>query len=212
LKEPPSYTSILRPNQPPLAATATNANDEPPAYSSLPPSYTTPQQTHLSEKHSSDDQPPEPVLHFLNHAVDTLASLSLRYFVPVADLRSLNRLTSDHLLAARKTLLIPVGLSGSSSSSSSSAPVVVSLSPVPVEGEEEEMRKNKIRRWMVATKVADYDVAVLYLEQTGYDLARATARFLEDEEWERKHPMDKKGRKGKGKAVARLPGIGRARS
>jgi hypothetical protein len=32
----------------------------------------------------------------------------------------------------------------------------VSLSPRPVEGEEEEARKGKIRRWMVACKVAEW--------------------------------------------------------
>jgi hypothetical protein len=31
----------------------------------------------------------------------------------------------------------------------------VSLSPRPLEGEEEELRKSKIRRWMVACKVAE---------------------------------------------------------
>jgi hypothetical protein len=31
----------------------------------------------------------------------------------------------------------------------------VSLSPRPIEGEEEELRKRKIRKWMVACKVAE---------------------------------------------------------
>jgi hypothetical protein len=79
---------------------------------------------------------------------------------------------------------------------------------VPVEGEEEEARKNKIRRWMVATKIADYDVAVLYLEQNSYDLAQAVSRFLEDEAWERDHPLDAKRKKGKGKGVLRIGGGG----
>jgi hypothetical protein len=32
----------------------------------------------------------------------------------------------------------------------------VSLSPRPVEGEEEEIRKGKVRRFMVSTKVSEY--------------------------------------------------------
>lgn len=64
----------------------------------------------------------------------------------------------------------------------------VSLSPRPIEGEEEESRKAKIRRWMVACKVHEYDVALLYLEQAGYDLQLATDEYFADEEWERTHP------------------------
>lgn len=215
LKEPPSYSS-LPPN--PSATLLPTSSDSPPPYTSLPPSYSpSPQQPQLSEKQQTPPQQQEPILHFLNHAHDTLPSLSLAYSVPISSIRSLNRLTSDHLLAARKTILIPISPPSSSSSSSSgtssATPAVVSLSPVPVEGEEEELRKNKIRRWMVATKIADYDVAVLYLEQSAYNLAQAVARFLEDEAWEREHPLDAR-RRGKGKGVLRMGGAwtGQARS
>lgn len=70
----------------------------------------------------------------------------------------------------------------------------MSLSPRPVEGEEEEARKAKIRRWMVACKCAEYDVAELYLEQAGYDLGVAVERFLADEEWERRNPLEGRGK------------------
>lgn len=121
--------------------------------------------------------------------------------MPAGDIRSLNRLTSDHLLAARRTVLIPVP---SPSSSSSAKPhVLTSLSPTPPEGEDAEARKAAIRRWMVATKVPDYDVAVLYLEQSCYDLARALRRFRDDEAWERDHPLDSAATgKKKGKRVS----------
>jgi hypothetical protein len=72
----------------------------------------------------------------------------------------------------------------------------VSLSPRPIEGEEEEARKANIRRWMVACKVHDYDIALLYLEQAGYDLQLATDTYFADEEWERRHPA-KAGKRGK---------------
>ena len=66
----------------------------------------------------------------------------------------------------------------------------VSLSPQPVEGEEEEKRKAKVRRWMVACKVSDYDVAVLYLEQSKYNLDIAVENYMEDEKWEKQNPIE----------------------
>jgi hypothetical protein len=65
----------------------------------------------------------------------------------------------------------------------------VSLSPRPVDGEEEERRKASIRRWMVGTKCADYDVALLYLEQTAYDVGAAAEMYFADEKWERDNPL-----------------------
>lgn len=95
-------------------------------------------------------------------------------------LRSKNNLTSDHLLTARRTILIPGEFYKSG----------VSLSPRPVEGEEEEVRRSKIRKWMVACKVADYDVALLYLKQTEYDLNTAIEAYKDDEKWEKEHPLE----------------------
>jgi hypothetical protein len=58
-----------------------------------------------------------------------------------------------------------------------------------VEGEEEESRKGKIRRWMVACKVPEYDVAVFYLEQADYDVELASMKYIDDERWEQEHPL-----------------------
>jgi len=117
-------------------------------------------------------------LHFLDHAHDSINSLSLRYGVPAAVLRKANNISSDHLLVGRRTVIIPGEYYKGG----------VSLSPRPIEGEEEEARKSKIRRWMVTCKVPEYDVALLYLEQAGYDLQLATETYFADEEWERTHP------------------------
>lgn len=165
-------------------------SDEPPPYTPQttttnapsPPDY--PSSSSSSEKQS-------PTLHHL-HPSDSIPSLSLSYRIPAPLLRSYNRLPSDHLLPARRTILIPPGYSS------------VSLSPHPIESEEETVRKTMIRRWMVATKIADYEVACLYLEQGGWDLDRAVETVLEDERWERDHPNP--GRKGKG--VRREGGLG----
>ncbi|TDZ24201.1 hypothetical protein Cob_v002895 [Colletotrichum orbiculare MAFF 240422] len=177
LKAPPSYTT------PGAVAAAAAASSAP------PPPYTptaTADTPSTSEKPAS--KPSEDTLHFLNHEHDTVASLSLRYDVPASVLRRANNITSDHLLLGRRTVLIPGEYYTAG----------VSLSPRPVEGEEEELRKSKIRRFMTGCKVSDYDVAVLYLEQSGYDLANAMEAYAADEAWERDHPVHEGGRRGKG--------------
>ncbi|KLU84271.1 hypothetical protein MAPG_03315 [Magnaporthiopsis poae ATCC 64411] len=71
-----------------------------------PPPYT----AATTEKQQQPDEPPPPlqqnedVLHFLDHAHDTIPSLSLRYNIPAAALRAANRLGSDHLLLGRRVI------------------------------------------------------------------------------------------------------------
>ena len=139
LRDPPSYT-------PPSSLKPSLLSQDPPAYSDELPSYNshTNTQTPPPEKGSSSQQ--EDVLHFLDHEQDTLTSLSFRYGVPIAVLRKANKITSDHLLLARRTILIPGEYYKGG----------VSLSPRPIEGEEEERRRAIVRRWMVACKVSEY--------------------------------------------------------
>ncbi|KAM7192536.1 hypothetical protein V8F33_008297 [Rhypophila sp. PSN 637] len=197
VKEPPSYEDISSTKPP---SPVGPGNEEPPPYTAevaaetnpitqLPPSYdllnndtTNPNSPDQKNKTSSDQDENEPILHFLNHPNDTIQSLSLRYSIPAQTIRSFNRLSSDHLLLARQTILIP-------RQTNKSQMKMKSLSPAPVNGEEEQIRKNKIRRWMVTCKVHDYDVAVLYLEQAGYDIEAATEAYFADEAWERDHPF-----------------------
>lgn len=80
----------------------------------------------------------------MDPARDTVSSLAIRYGVPAASLRRANALFSDHLLVARRTIVIPGEWYDG-----------VSLSPRPPGGEEEEARRGKIRRMMVACKVAE---------------------------------------------------------
>lgn len=188
LKEPPSYAAI-----PSSRAVTLNSSGAPPPY--VPAS---------SHKAAVDDEkaglaeaekPADDTLHFLNHNHDNIASLSLRYGVPASALRRANNINSDHLLLGRKTVVIPGEFYKGG----------ISLSPHPIDGEDEELRKAKIRRFMTSCKIHDYDVAVLYLEQHGYDLNTATEAYLSDEEWEKKHPAGTSksrgggsGRKGRG--------------
>jgi hypothetical protein len=38
-------------------------------------------------------------------------------------------------------------------------------------------------------RIDSYDVALLYLEQAGYDLEAAVTAYKDDEKWEKEHPM-----------------------
>ncbi|KAH8673670.1 hypothetical protein BX600DRAFT_433284 [Xylariales sp. PMI_506] len=174
LKEPPSYASSIDGSSSKHALALA-----PPPYSASPPLQET--LRCVDEKSvpgNSGGAPADDILHFLDHDYDTVLSLSLRYGVPVPALRRANNLTSDYLLAGRRTILIP----------SEYYKGGISLSPRPVAGEEEELRKSKIRRFMVACKVSEYDIAVLYLDQSGYDLEAAVEMYLADEAWEARHP------------------------
>ncbi|OAG01509.1 uncharacterized protein CC84DRAFT_1153369 [Paraphaeosphaeria sporulosa] len=181
---------------------------DPPAYSppdgsvdELPP-YSTqntlqPQPPTEKSKDALADSAPD-VLHFVDPNNDTISSLSLRYGVPADALRRTNNMFADHLLAARRTVLI----SGEYYKGG------VSLSPRPLEGEEEEIRKGKVRKFMVGCKVADvapqnrYDVALIYLQQADYNLDDAITAFKADERWEKEHPLEA-ARKGKAKTPQR---------
>ncbi|KAF8863833.1 hypothetical protein BDZ45DRAFT_583342 [Acephala macrosclerotiorum] len=182
LRDPPSYnppSSSSKPKSSSLSVDPPSYSDELPSYSSLASPQTPP-----PEK----GQLAEDVLHFLDYAHDTMTSLSFRYNVPVAALRKANNITSDHLLLARRTIIIPAEYYKGG----------VSLSPRPVEGEEEERRKGTVRRWMVACKVSEYDVALLYLQQVDYNLEAAVEAYKDDERWEKEHPREANV-KGKGK-------------
>jgi hypothetical protein len=88
----------------------------------------------------------EDVLHFVDPTNDTVNMLAIRYRIPADALKRKNGIFQDHLLAGRRTVLIPGEYYKGG----------VSLSPRPIEGEEEELRKTKIRKWMVACKVHEY--------------------------------------------------------
>lgn len=177
LKNPPSYTAV------PSSRTITvESSCAPPPYT--PTASAVAPTSGGSDKHELQENEKEPVrddvLHFLNHDHDSIASLSLRYGVPAAALRHANRITSDHLLLARRTVSIPGAYYKGRGS----------LSPRPIEGEEEEVNKAKIRRFMTFCKEPDYDVALLYLERSYYDLGASVDAYLADGVWERRHPQE----------------------
>jgi len=184
LRDPPAYEAA------PAAPKASSHDTAPPPYT--PPPSTT---AHVNDEKGAlaaaaaqkDSDDAEDTLHFLNHNHDTVSSLSLRYGVPASALRRANNLTSDHLLLGRRTVLIPGAYYKSG----------VSLSPRPIEGEDEERRKANIRRFMTSTKVSKYEVALLYLEQTDYNLAAAMEAYFVDEAWEKEHQFPGHGKAAK---------------
>jgi len=115
LRDPPSY----------------NAASAPACSRSAPPAYEQADALPPYNAGSSESQVPPlrqeagDVLHFLEHSSDTMTSLSFRYGVPIAALRKANNITSDHLLSARRTVVIPGDFYNGG----------VSLSPRPI-GEE----------------------------------------------------------------------------
>lgn len=48
-----------------------------------------------------------------------------------------------------------------------------------------------------------YDVALLYLQQSDYDLELAIDDYREDERWEKEHPLEAKEKAKKGKATSK---------
>ena len=192
LRLPPSYTKT-GPGETSLR-TALQDSDAPPPYDSLP------QRPSTSSRSTEPPQDTPDTIHHLSPN-DTLSSLSLAYSVPITILRQHNSFPpsggADYLIAARKHLLIPAShYTGPS----------LSTPPDP----EEEEKKNKLRRWMVATKCVDYSVAGLYLKGAEWDVEGAVERYRGDEEWERRNPMkgkekiDKKGWSGGGSLVGQL--------
>jgi hypothetical protein len=156
----------------------------PPPYTPLPClSASNPNQHQQSVVDSpSQDVREEVIIHHLRHThpQDTLQSLALQYGIPPAVLRASNNLPlgADHLLAARHTLLIPARHCRNPTN----------RSPFPPEDSESLARKTAIRRWMVACKEANYDMALVYLDEAGYDLDEAVGRYMADTEWEARHP------------------------
>lgn len=188
LRDPPAYSS--------LDGSSTPTSKETSGDEALPP-YEARGYTGSKADDKGASAPAEDVLHFIAPG-DSMRSLALAYDVPIEALRKTNNVYSDHLVQARKTLLIP----GEHYKGG------VSLSPQPLESEEEEIKKNKLRRWMMACKVAEYDVATLYMQQAEWDLDAAVEAYKEDERWEKEHPMQarEKGKRAKSVGMRRFVG------
>ncbi|KAK3302129.1 uncharacterized protein B0T15DRAFT_496600 [Chaetomium strumarium] len=203
--DPPPYYSAIAPAVSPPPYTPSSSTDSPPQ----------PQPQPDEKKEPAPASQPGYTIHHLRHPphpdADTIVSLSLRYGIPASVLRRHNNLAADadYLLAARHTLLIPTAyitrhrrrpppLPGGDQINNGGEGGGLSVSPYPVEDDAERERKTTIRRWMVACKEADYDTAVVYLEESGYDFAEAVRRYWDDVAWERAHPLETHA-KGKGK-------------
>ena len=180
LRLPPSYTKTAH------TRNGSRTESPPPSYDEFMLSG------RVSDQSTEPPQDTEDTVHFVG-LEDSLQSLSLAYGVPIPILRTHNHLYSDQLLQARKWVLIP--------RSHYTGPPL-STPPDP----EEEERKIKLRRWMVATKCAEYHVAQLYLKGSDYNLEIAVEAFKADEEWEKKNPLQGKG-KGRDKPRSRF-GLG----
>ncbi len=147
------------------------ANYEPPIYDDPPP-YA-PISVERSHKEGETS-----CVHYVRPS-DTLTSLSLAYTTSARLLRAENHIYSDHLLQARSFIVIP-GYSGPS------------LSPNPDKDEEDKVR---LKKFMVATKCTDYEMAKVYVTSstTSKSLEDAIARYRADSEWTRGHAKSVQG-------------------
>lgn len=58
-----------------------------------------------------------------------------------------------------------------------------------------------------------YELALIYLKQSDYNLDKAIEKYMEDERWEREHPLRSSGGGGtKGKSIGRGQGTARWRA
>ncbi|KAI9834018.1 MAG: hypothetical protein M1826_005923 [Phylliscum demangeonii] len=136
------------------------------------------------------------VVHYIDPRSDSLLSLSLQYAVPIAALRRANQLYADHLLAARKSVVIPGAHYRGG----------VSHRPTPIHSPEEEQRMAKTLKVMRSCKMADYDLALAYLQQANLDADEAIAAIAADDAWERDHPLPSSGLRLAGRpALRQLP-------
>ena len=139
LRDPPEYS-------PPSNSCSISGSetDKLPTYASVTQRLATSENGTSSQLYKSSESAGD-VLHFLDIRHDTLVSLSFQYGTPIDALRRANGIWTDNLLHARKTLIIPGRFYKAG----------ISLSPRPIGCEEEEIRRNKVRRWMVACKVSE---------------------------------------------------------
>ena len=177
----PALSSHLspRPASPPAYTTIPSPYLPAPAPSSsasLPPPYS-----------PTSEKPRQDTIHYL-HSSDTIPSLSLRYTTPAHILRAHNNLAIDSLLLAREFIVIPV----------SHYPSGISASPHPLESEEEQRRRSQIRRFMTRTKCVEWHVAAVLLEEDGWDVDGAVARWMEGEEWVKRQDERRMAKKSKG--------------
>lgn len=146
------------------------------SFRKLPPSYeeesTSAAVVALAEKPGIEMSSAGDVVHYVTPE-DTVEGLCLTYGVPMSIFQQHNRLFSNNLLAARRTVLIPPGYYAGPSKS-----------PGP-ERAEEEQRKVQVKRFQLTTKCVEYKVAEWYLREAQWSLEGALMRWADDDEWER---------------------------
>jgi len=122
-----------------------------------------------------------PLIHTLQRS-DTLAGLSLKYNVDLCELRKTNKLFSDSLLHARRTIIVPTK--------------VEQEEPNDLEQPTQQsffFSEPKDMRWLVkqfqlVTNCLDAPVCRKYLENNGWSVPRSVQAYEEDLVYERKYP------------------------
>ncbi|KAI8807144.1 hypothetical protein BJ742DRAFT_813601 [Cladochytrium replicatum] len=103
---------------------------------------------------------------------DTLVGISLRYGVPLDDLRRANRIfSSTDDIIARARLFIP----GSN------------RTPPPSEEDPELRNKTLVKRFQIVSKCVDVDEAWAYMRASDFDLNAALETYWADVNWEKQN-------------------------
>lgn len=212
LRLPPTYSADVEPghrrstSRQDRRTVGTETTDVPPAYDYINRNAEIQQ---FVTRNAPTIKHPQDAVHFLNQE-DTAISLAIAYSIPVKVLLEYNKLNDARLLHARHSIIIPGRYNTSGAT----------LSASPTQDPEELKRKARQRRFMMRTKCADYDLAVLYLEfarqkmlnhESGSTanneqdlwLETAVKQYNEDEAWEhrvrRKNgSAQRSGKKGHG--------------
>ena len=123
-------------------------------------------------------RPSERNTHYLRPE-DTIYSLALAYGTSAKRLLAFNRMTDRALLHSRASIDVPPECPRPS------------ISATRPGDEAARQRTAKLLRLMQTHKVRR-EVAEVYLDQAGGDLARALEKWEADERWERAHPMGRR--------------------
>ncbi|KAK9767941.1 hypothetical protein K7432_001804 [Basidiobolus ranarum] len=165
----------LQVRQPPLQENNPDSLDtkefrSPPPYEEELPQYGGSEKyTDKDEKSSFID---DNVVHYVKPK-DTLFGIALKYGVEITDLKKVNRMFDNNVIA-RRYLLIP-GYFGPTESE-----------PTP-----DEELKAAVKRFQLLSKCVDPNEAKYYMATNNYIMENALQAYQIDLQWEKDHPFDK---------------------
>lgn len=114
--------------------------------------------------------------YFKHHVqtTDTLQGISLRYGIPVDDIKKINKLFNASSLISRRFIYVKTSKD------------ITSLPP-PIETSEEQRKRQMVSKFVSIGKDSSKEEARAYLESNNWDLAAALKEYDGDRNWEKTH-------------------------